>query len=167
MALDAKTLLPYGLAAAGAGLGHFKFRKKYGNLALVVGGGVGYIAGRFLAPYLFKTPVAPVVAAPPQMQGYGAYHGLAQGSSYGDYIDLPDELNMTTPPISMQSQPTPAGRSATGGMHRSQYGEAMAEQLSNQQAGSLSNGDGLGSLSPSHGFSDAAVDAMLREMGKN
>ena len=164
--MNLKSLLPLGAAAGLAYVGHKRYGNKYGYLAPAAGGIAGYLVANWLASKL--APAQPQL--PPQSQldphkTMGEY--VPEGVGMGEYVSMPLEEDAYTPPISQQNQPPRRGQSGTAGMDPSSYGETLAEKFSHQQAGSLSNGDGLGSLSPSKGFNESDIDNLLRELGKN
>lgn len=153
--MDIKGLLPLG-AAVGAGyLGYQKkFLKKNAVLSAAVASAGAYLVGKWLADKFMAAPPPPQVN--PGQQGYGEY--LPEHAT--QHMLLTDSL--PSRPVSAHDAPAPPGRSATAGMHPSQYADYMADKLTVEATGSLGDGgDGLGSLAPQQGFSDAAIDAMF------
>jgi len=143
MSLKDKLLSPYvvGGAVAAGWYGHSKYGKKHGYAAPVVGALAGGVAGMLLQKWF--GPKLPTAA---EAQAQIAQQQQAQQvEGYDDYVDFDDprpRISSTPPPKSYQQS-------------RAEY---EAEKAATMNLGSLSNGDGLGSLSVDDAFNADELD---------
>lgn len=138
MSLKDKLLSPYVVVGATVSgwYGHSKYGKKHGYTAPIVGALAGGLAGMLVQKWFGGAPQqnAQIPPGGPQPQQ------VQQGQ--GDYVDLDDPGSYAPPP----AHDVPG---------RAEY---EADQASRMNLGSLSDGDGLGSLSVDSAFDADEID---------